>query len=440
MNDLLNLSFRRLAAFLVVVLLFLLIVDAAVLQLQMYLTGGNILVGNFIFKIAVLAIAGLGFFIYPKLQHTGLPVLTWLLCIAYLVGDMPHLMSGRGMTLLDVLQSYNAYYALVLIGPVLLAFRGAVSERAIIRCIVFLLPLSAIIGLAQYLTRQPLLPTESSDGAFHINSWIFFDNVRAFSLFSSSMNFGLFCALCGALGVALYRTMPKRAALLFILSAIACFSTLTRLSYLVFACASSYALVLTFGKKAARGLWYPVLYFVLGISTMFVGLISFTADESNLGDTGSLIERVAQWGFYSELILQSSSTDKVFGLGIVQNEKLSSDYPMLIDSAPLALVLHLGIVGLMLFGALLVQMWLYLRREALDTKEPFAIAAASFWATLLCAGILNIVCSSFGSVFAIAILCSKDEAIKRLQKKRGSFEGARLKKLPPDFVGTLKET
>jgi hypothetical protein len=130
----------------------------------------------------------------------------------------------------------------------------------------------------------------------------------------------------------------------------------------------------------------------------------------------------------------------VFGLGIVQNEKLSSDYPMLIDSAPLALVLHLGIVGLMLFGALLVQMWLYLRREALDTKEPFAIAAASFWATLLCAGIFNIVFSSFGSVFAIAILCSKDEAIKRLQKKRGSFEDARLKKLPPDFVGTLKET
>jgi len=440
MNNLLNLSIRRLVAFLVAVLLFFLIVDGAVPQLQMYLMGGNILVGNFIFKVAVLAIAGLGFFVYPKLRYTGLPVLTWLLCIAYLVGDMPHLMSGRGMTLLDVLQSYNAYYALVLIGPVLLAFRGAVSERAIIRCIVFLLPLSAIIGLAQYLTRQPLLPTESSDGAFHINSWIFFDNVRAFSLFSSSMNFGLFCALCGALGVALYRTMPKRAALLFILSAIACFSTLTRLSYLVFACASSYALVLTFGKKAARGLWYPVLYFVLGISTMFVGLISFTADESNLGDTGSLIERVAQWGFYSELILQSSSTDKVFGLGIVQNEKLSSDYPMLIDSAPLALVLHLGIVGLMLFGALLVQMWLYLRREALDTKEPFAIAAASFWATLLCAGIFNIVFSSFGSVFAIAILCSKDEAIKRLQKKRGSFEGARLKKLPPDFVGTLKET
>lgn len=440
MNDLLNLSVRRLVVLLVVVLLFFLIVDGAVPQLQMYFTGGNILVGNFIFKIALLAIAGLCFFVYPKLRHTGLPILTWLLCIAYMIGDMPHLMSGHGMTLVDVLQSYNAYYALLLIGPVLLAFRGAVSERAIMRCSVFLLSISAIIGLAQYLTRQPLLPTESSDGAFHVNSWIFFDNVRAFSLFSSSMNFGLFCSLCGALAVALYRTMPKRAALLFILSAIACYCTLTRLSYLVFACASSYALVLTFGKKAARGLWYPVLYFVLGISTMFVGLISFSADESNLGDTGSLIERVAQWGFYSELILQSSPTDKVFGLGIVQNEKLSSDYPMLIDSAPLALVLHLGIVGLMLFGALLIQMWLYLRREALDSEQPFAIAAASFWATLACAGIFNIVFSSFGSVFAMAILCSKDEAIERLQKKRGSFEDARLKKLQPDLVGTLKQT
>jgi hypothetical protein len=439
MNDLLNLSFRRLAAFLVVILLFLLIVDAAMLQLQMFLTGGNILVGNFIFKIAVLAIAGLGFLIYPKLRHTGLPIITWMLCIAYMIGDMPHLMSGRGMTLVDVLQSYNAYYALILIGPVLLAFRGAVSERAITRCAVFLLSVCVIIGLAQFFTGQPLLFTESSDGTFHINSWNFFDNVRAFSLFTSSMNFGLFCALPGSLGVALYREKPTKGALLFVASAIACYATLTRLSYLVFACACSYALVLTFGKKARRGLWHPLLYFALGISIMFVGLISFTAEESNLQDTGSLIMRIGQWGFYSELILQSSATDKVFGLGIVQNEKLSSDLPMLIDCAPLALVLHVGVVGLMLFGALLVQMWLYLRREALASGQPFAIAAASFWATLACAGIFNIVFSSFGAVFALAILCAhKNETIMHHQGKRRSSDGG-LKRLQPDLVGTLKQ-
>jgi hypothetical protein len=364
MNDLLNFSIRRLMAFLVVVLLFFLIVDGTVPQLQMFLMGGNILVGNFIFKVAVLAIAGLGFFVYPKLRHTGLPVITWLLCIAYLVGDMPHLMSGHGMTLVDVLQSYNAYYSLILIGPVLLAFRGAVSERTIIRCTVFIFLVCAAIGLAQYITSQPILFTENADGTFVVPSWNFFGQVRAFSLFTSSMNFGMFCALCGSLGVALSREKRTKGVLIFVVSAIACYATLTRLSYLVFACACSYAVVLTFGKKVARGLWYPVLYFVLGISTILVGLSSFTADASNLQDSGSLLQRVAQWGFYSELILQSSPTDKVLGLGIVQNEKLSTEYPMLIDDSPLALVLHLGIVGLVLVGALLVQMWLYLRREA----------------------------------------------------------------------------
>jgi hypothetical protein len=174
---------------------------------------------------------------------------------------------------------------------------------------------------------------------------------------------------------------------------------------------------------------------------MFVGLISFTAEESNLQDTGSLIMRVGQWGFYAELILQSSATDKVFGLGIVQNEKLSADFPMLIDCAPLALVLHLGIVGLMLFGALLVQMWLYLRREALDSRQPLAIAAASFWATLACAGIFNIVFSSFGAIFALAILCAhKNKAIIHHQEKRRSSDGGGLKRLLPDHVGTLKQT
>ncbi|HEY1660292.1 MAG TPA: hypothetical protein VGG14_18205 [Candidatus Sulfotelmatobacter sp.] len=440
MKGVANLPARRLMAFLLVVFIFLLIVDAATIQLQMYLMGGKVLVGNVVLKVAVVLLAAFGFLLYPKVRFAGLPVIAWLVCVAYLLLDMRHLLSAHDMTLVDVLQSYNAYYALLLIGPFLIAFRGGVSERAIIRLTVFLFVICAVIGWAQYLTVKPLLFTESADGSFAINSWDFFEQVRAFSLFTSSMNFGLFCSLAGALGVALCRTMPKRGALLFVASALACFCTLTRLSYLVFACSCGYAWVLTFGKKPKRGLWYPPIFFFLGVTTIVVGLSTFTAASGNLQDTGSLIQRIGQWGFYSELIVQSSTTDKLFGLGIVQNEKLSSDYPMLIDSSPLALVLHIGIVGLVLFGVLLVKMWLYLRREAVATGRPFVIAAASFCASFACAGIFNIVFMEVGAVFALAVLCGGDRPLKRLHQGIARRDN-RLRKRPlSELVGSLKET
>jgi hypothetical protein len=303
------------------------------------------------------------------------------------------------------------YYLLLLIGPALLAFRGRVSQSVIIRCIVLLMLICACIGVAQYLTAQPILHTESADGAFRVESWRFFDQVRAFSLFTSALNFGMFCALCGALGVALFRTVPVWGALLFFVSASACFTTLTRLSYIVFICACTYALVLTFGKRPERGLWHPLLYFALGISTILVGINSLlSSDTNNLQDASSLLERIGQWIYYSDLIRHSTLADQLFGIGIVQNENILPLYPMLIDNQLLALVLHIGVVGLVLFGVLLIKMWLHLRREALATRQPLVVAAASLWAALACAGIFNIVLSSFGAVFALAILCRREKS------------------------------
>jgi hypothetical protein len=415
MNELLNLSVSRLVSLLVVVSCFLLLVNAALPQLELYL--GQSLAGNIMIKGALLAAAVLGYLVYPRSRLAGLPIIAWLLCIGYLIADITHLVFAHGMSLGDVLLSYNAYYLTLLIGPALLAFHGTVPERVIIRCTVLIFLICAAIGVTQYLTAQPILYTESPDGTFRIESWSFFDEVRAFSLFTSAMEFGMFCALCGALGISLSRRLPIRGALLFTVSAIACFTTLTRLSYLVFICACTSALVLTFGKRSARGLWHPLLYFALGVSTILVGLNSLvSSDASNLQDASSLLERIGQWTYYYDVIVHSTLTDQLFGVGIVQNNKILPLYPMVIDDLPLALILHIGIVGLVLFGILMSQMWLYLRREALATRQPFLIAAASLWATLACAGIFNIVFNSIGIVFALGILCAKDQPVNELHK------------------------
>jgi hypothetical protein len=172
--------------------------------------------------------------------------------------------------------------------------------------------------------------------------------------------------------------------------------------------------VLTFGKKPTRGRWHPIVYCAVGILTVMVGVYSFLSGEtSNLQDTSTLVERIGQWVYYANLISQASLADKSFGLGIVQMKKIVPVFPMVIDNVPLALILHIGVVGLIFVGALMVRMWHYVRREALLTQQPFLIAAASLWATLACAGIFNIVFNSFGIVFALTVLCEKGPAIGR---------------------------
>ncbi len=420
MKDLFNLSVYWLLAFFILVLCLLLLVDAALPQLQLYFFD-RILVSNALVKVILLATVALGSLMHPAIRLTKLPLLAWSLCICYLVADIAYLSWARSMSLGDVLLSYNGYYFLLLLGPSLLAFRDTISERLIVRCIVFLFVVCAAVAIAQHLTDSPLLHTESADGAFEVQSPTFFGDVRAFSLFTSAMDFGLFCALCGALGVALSRRLPVRGAALLGIAAVGCFTTLTRLCYVVFICACSYALVLTYGKKSARGRWYPLIYCALGISTVVAGLYSFLGgDTSNIQDASSLMERIGQWAYYSDLISQSTLAEKSFGLGIVQLKKIVPAFPMVIDNVPLALILHIGLVGLVFVAILMFQMWLYVRREALSTQQPFIIAAASLWATLACAGIFNIVFSSFGIVFALTVLCRKDSSLKQSERGPGS--------------------
>jgi hypothetical protein len=395
-----------LLAFLAATLLLLSLVEGVIPQLQMFLLGGHILISSFLIKIALLAILVLGSFLHPTLKLVGLPMYTWLLCVGFLIVEVAYLTLACNISFGDVLQSYNAYYLLILIGPLLLAFQGAVSERTIIRCLVFLLLLCATIGIAQSVTGKPILFIKSTDGSFQVGSLDFGGKLRAFSLFSAPMRFGFFCALGGSLGIALSRKLPVRGALLVTVSALACYTTMTRNAYLTFICACAYALVLTFGRKPSRGLWSPLLYLVLGLATIFAGLNSFVSGSTNnLQDAGTLLERIDEWIYYSGLLIRSTPAHQLFGLGICQDIKNQSLVPVPIDSVPLALVLHIGVIGLALFVVLLIKMWLYLRREALDTQQPFFIAAASVWAAFTCAGMFNTVFGYFGAVFALAILC-----------------------------------
>ncbi len=421
LNALLALSEYRVLALMATTLCFVALVDASIQQFQMFLFGGRILVGNSLTKTALLVAVAFGCVLHPKVKISTVPWLAWAICIGYLIVEVIHLTLNCGMSLGDALFSYYNYYCLFLIGPAMLIFRGAVSQRTLVRCSVIIFAVCAMLAAAQHLTASPIVYPESLDGSFKVPSWMFADRLRAFSLFGSALEFGLFCAFSGALGVALARKMPISGTLLAIASGLACYTTLTRLCYLTFVGAIASSLVFTFGKKTSRGSWLPLLWFLLGLSTIFVGLNAISdTDAGSLQETGSLLGRLNQWVYFSDLFLHSSPVYQLFGLGLVQDDSLLSSYGVPIDNTLLALLLHLGVVGLAVFGTLLTKMWIYLRREAVATEQPFIIAAASLWATIACAGTFNIVFGSFGAVFALAILCNNGKESRRMPELTGA--------------------
>ena len=409
-------------AYLALVLIILAVVNGALPQIQMFALGGHVFAGEALVKIALLLVIVLGWILHPKTRLPRFPYYLWLACIIYLLLDAIYLIASCSMSPLDVLLSYNSYYLLLMIGPSLIVFRGVFSERLLTRAIIIVFSICAAIAAAQHLTQTPIVKTQSADGIFQIQSSEFLGEVRAFSLFTTALDFGIFCAFCGALAISLPKSSRPTKWLLLVFSALACLTTLTRLTYLIYACACVYALVLYRGKRRSRGRIFPIAFAFLGILALISALRSASvSDIAGIQNASSTLMRATEWAYYAQFLIRSDWHHLLFGFGLLQNVKISPQLPLAIDNVPLALILHVGIVGMLLFSALMVAMWLYLRREAMATKQPVTTAAASLWATFALSGLVNIVFSSFGAIFALAIICP-DTTTVRVPESPGNGE------------------
>jgi hypothetical protein len=373
-------------------------------QVEMTLLGGNVPLTASATSVTLILLFGCGLVLRPSVSLQNFPVRFWVVCLVFLLFEVPYLQT-QGMKFQEVLGSYNEYYFLLMCAPAVLIYRGTLSERGLLWPVYALLVLCAVVGIAQYGFSQPILRTESVNGLYSVSSWEFMGGIRAFSFFTSSLVFGLFCSFCGALGVARLRRSRIVGTLLIVISGAACFATLTRLTYLVYLCAITYATVLVFGRKPRRGLLLPVLFFFLGVSTILVGMLSLFGDSAGkLQDAGTLMERAEEAQFYGGKIVDASWTERLFGLAILTDKDKN---PIPIDNVPLAIMLHTGLIGMFLLGALMIQFWLYLRREAIENQHPMVIAAASLCSTLPCGGLFNVVMMQFGIVCALALFASE---------------------------------
>lgn len=428
---------RRYLGFIITALFFFILIDGALPQAQIAIFSGRVLIQNIILKLLLTICLSMGFLAFT--YKTGSIIwhkilsLPYLLFITYLT---IHLLLFRGNYSLDyLLFSYNAYYYFILIIPFasyILLTSGYFNRWLLVSSI----PLLAI-GYSQYWLKAALLPLKSDEGYFQVISWEYYDRIRAFSLFSSGLAYGHFLALLGALIMIFMvrsRHVYRMAAILFFAIVVfACYTTFTRNIYIEFVFTVFTAFVLTRNADARMGpsgitgkllVFMPVIYGIAAAAVVYAGqlyLLTTTRDSLVVKDD-SLKMRLLEWAYYFPLWTRNGLQQLLFGTGLIQGSRISVDDAFVpdIDNSFLAVGVHIGLIGLLLWMFFMWETWkwlLHFVRKDPDNSAVLAIAA--FWSTWVSSGLFNSTLSLY-PMLAMMVLPLYSTARSRANRDRGA--------------------
>jgi hypothetical protein len=397
------------------------ILNTALPEIEILLTGGRCPI-----PIAAIKVAGFGLLtiltlIYGRLDLSAFPAGVWLVAMTFLFLDFPYLWLSQEKTPVDLIFDYNATYCPLILAPLACAFTGRLSHKSATRILVSIFLVCGVIGWAQVILQAKVVPLVSSDGNFRIYaSWWSPEGggrtMRAFSMFGSSLEYGLFITVIAGIAIGMCGR-PKgwiKGVPLYLFAAACCYSTLTRTVFLLFAFVTIAAVIFTFGRSPRRMTWQPLIGLVVALVIAFGGIGQKVSQARTLTDTGSLDLRVLQWETYGEQLLRSTLPQQLFGLGFCQAEKpliipvddvsIGSAYSVLVDNMYLAVTLHIGLIGAVLIVWLFWAMWRRLRIETVKRPTPLLIGIASFCSTVFLDNMFNISPAIYGFWFLIAIM------------------------------------
>lgn len=389
------------------VVFWLILIDAAPAQLQMVVLGGSDPISASSLKLVLMAMLVIALPLRRSLDISQIPKMLWLVTACYLFLDFVNLVMTARDVKISGATTYLSYYTILMSAPLAMVFRGLLPERTVVRWLLYSFVVCGLLGFAQYFTKQPIVYTVSSDGHYKIMSWSFGGGVRAFSLFTSALMFGLFACLMGAVGVALVRLKGQLigGVALFLFSTAVCYSTMTRNIYVVYCATILSAWIFTSKRHRRWTSWLPLPHAAIGTAVALGAHLIHFGGNSALTSSDTLEIRLESWAHYWFMFSHGSWWQQLFGLGYIQKSD-SSTANAPIDSMFLALLLHVGIVGLVIFVAYLVGLWKWTRIVALTNPTPLSIAIASLWSTCLCVGVLNILPTMYGLIaMLIPIAC-----------------------------------
>jgi hypothetical protein len=329
----------------------------------------------------------------------------YILFIIYLILSALIQISNRTSTIIGIMGSYSDYYYSIILIPF---FSLLTPKPRYIQYYWILISIPIImLGFAQYFLSDPLLPTRfESNPDFLINSWQAFDKVRAFSLFSSGLLYGKFLSLLVSLSI--FNLLKSKTIfdksiivsyILILLAAV--YTTLTRNIYLeciqVFFCSFFIFLVVKNSQRSFKNnlIFIPIILGIISMISVLYSYFSIGNTSESIVNSESLTLRYEAWPYFLSLWNSSSLVEQFFGLGITQ--AITAEKNLYIDNNFIAVLLHIGLLGLVFWFALMWNLWSWMANSLSDESKLNSIqfVITAYWCTWISSGLYNITLSSY---------------------------------------------
>ena len=365
-----------------------LVVNAALPQLEMAVSGGSILFMPRQLTVLIVCFTSV-LLLKGKFQHSPLLLLTALL-VGYCALDAIFLYFYRGLSIAAIRSCLDSFTFLIAAGIasfVPLQFKS----RNILRILLGLTLACLVVSVAQFVTNSPVVRTDSNDQIFHVQSYDFLGQTRSFSLFANGLDAGVFYSFMGAIATSFVLNRKTRGygLALLPLCAFGCYATYTRLAMVGFIVSTAAVFVLTRRGFSALSRVFPVVSLGCAVLVVVQALgTSGGASRKDLANIASLDQRIFAWGVYGGKFLAGSAIDILFGTGqgpytpYTSSGRLENAAPMPVDNAYLLLLLGTGLVGLSVIGASYWHFWSYLQKRSVQKEDHLLKGIAGVFASV----------------------------------------------------------
>lgn len=366
------------------------VVTGALVQLQNGLLG-DVLVSLPLQKAAYALALIFLVFSRSKIEIPRWFLKLWLICASAFFAT---LICGMifGLQSIAIIVQFIGSYLFFLVLPAAISQRRGFCEATEKQFNLAFAPLVAL-GAAQYVYNDAIVSTGGPGVGFQVMSWDFYGQVRAFSLFLSSLDFGYFICIAGSYYFLKFLTSRRSKRLLPLaglgMSCWAIYISSTRLAMILFGMS---LLSAVFCAYRSRLLLYgaPFLYLSVGVtvaigSTGAAGSSNFTT-FGNLASDDSLLMRLAFWKSTWETWSSAGFAAIIFGTGASQG---AANPELIIDNVYLNTLLQSGVIGLSALVLAIAGIWTLLVRAVPFERSPFALAITAFCSTALMGFMLN---------------------------------------------------
>jgi hypothetical protein len=393
----------------------MLVVTGLLQQIEMYVTGGAVPITPAVLKALLLGAFLAAALFRARISNPRMLGIT-LVFGGYLILNAIHLSFDVGLQLSDIFLGYNTYYFLFFADVLALIVPMRISDRLLLKIMGVLAVVNGALCLAQYVLQSPIVPTSSGDGNFSVLSWSNLGHMRAFGLFDEPAACGLFFMFVSALLVAFCARPRNRWVALPLLpvSIFLCWISGSRTEIAAEVCVLGSAAIFTFWKRRNRARFLPLLSLLSGAPVFAYAYIhSFTSGSTySVTDTTSFAERLSEWSYYTSMLRSTTILNLLFGFGMVQNKKITTFSSALpVDNIYLSVALHIGVIGMLIFLALVWILWEEIRKKAETQNSYLSIAVASTFASFFLVGLFSIVTIFLAAMYLLfAVSRSENQA------------------------------